>query len=116
MIQMHFSSKDDLIYPVIVCDHCGERITDATMANVLFGFPDFTALPPYRVPPLAFVHKQCSTTVERAYERSTSGSILWLDLYEFVGQLAYRVGLERSDARRLSERAPWTGTEGAVDE
>jgi hypothetical protein len=116
MIQMHFSSKEDLIYPVVVCDQCGERIVDATMAHVLLGFPDFAAPPPYRVPPLAFVHKQCSTTVERAYERTTSGSILWLDLYEFVGQLAYRVGLEQSDARRLSARTPWTGAEGAADE
>lgn len=38
------------------------------------------------------------------------------DLYEFISQLVYRVGLERSDARRLSEQAPWTATEGAADE
>ena len=118
MIQMHFSTKEDVIYPIVTCDQCGQRITDATMANVLYAPPDHSAPPPHRVTQLCFVHKACHDVFEHRHRISHGGGtfLFWIDLYEFLGQLVYRVGLAQSEARRLSGRAPWNGTEGAVDD
>jgi hypothetical protein len=56
MIQMHFSTKEDVIYPIVTCDQCRQRITDATMANVLYA-------------PLTTQHRH--PTVSRSYASST---------------------------------------------
>jgi len=102
MIPMHVRTKADVIYPLVTCDQCSQRITDATMANVRYASPDHAAAPPHRVTQRGFVHTAGHDVVAHRHR----------DLARW-GHVALR---ERHEACRLSGSAPWNGTEGARDD
>jgi hypothetical protein len=80
--------------PVVVCDHCGERIESACDGNNEWRQDD---------PTPRFIHKHCSN----AFEDSHGGRAAWLsgELRVFCIYLADNLNLDDKQARRLANLA-----------
>ena len=61
-IVYEYSNTEDLIYPVLLCDRCGERIMRAEDGTVLWFNPMFDGVGPWRTGTPIFRHKTCNDT------------------------------------------------------
>lgn len=87
----------DLMAPVIYCDYCGERITDAAQANVEY----LWAIKEQRTPYVKFLHRRCSTPFRLTHRDYPADGTLWLweRMTDWLDQLEYNLGIrnERPD-------------------
>jgi hypothetical protein len=76
--------------PVIFCDHCGERITDAATANIEY----LWATKEKRTPYLFFLHKACDKVWRQGRQDHPLDGVYWhwVDLAAFLDELAHNVG------------------------
>ncbi len=79
-IVYEYSNTEDRIYPVLLCDRCGQRITAVNDAHVAWPDPAFDGPGPWRTGPPVFVHKACDDT-----------RLNWDSLETFLAQLQYRL-------------------------
>ena len=107
MIRMALNYKKDRIKPVFVCDHCGEDIKDAHLANALYGDPGTTAI--------LHVHKGCDRAFRTERASRNEPTLAWTELSTFIVQLASSSGLRKAEATRLIQREMW-GSHGGEGE
>ncbi len=82
--------------PVIICDYCGERITDARDGN--YEWADVTGAPGQRMA-VYFLHKRCSAAHEAA-----RGIVLdSMELTVLLPYLAHNLDLDWDEASRHAE-------------
>lgn len=66
-LQIQFSQGNES--PVVVCDHCGNIVKNATDGNALW-LADHTQKPTRIVGNVAFTHKHCNQEFEREHQPS----------------------------------------------
>jgi hypothetical protein len=97
MISVIYSS--DRFIPVIICDQCGERITDAKMAAAVSKSRDVQEGEELKV---AHVHKgACQIAVE-----AQIGSTGWSEMMDHILHLCTNIGLSLEDLIRRRD-FPW---------
>jgi len=92
-VAFEFAHGKDEIYPILLCDQCGDLIDDSQVAHVLYLPPPLdamdTAQAAMRVTTVAFVHKPCG----RIYEADRpEHHFYWLPLEHFMMQQAFHLG------------------------
>jgi hypothetical protein len=107
-LAFEFSNKEDLIYPILLCDHCGKQITDARAANVLWDKPEFEGKGPWRTDGVYFVHKECDQPFRQSHD-----STYWNDLTLFPAQLCFHMGMEPAAKRIMNAEVRETKRQSA---
>lgn len=87
-LKFEFSNKEDLIYPILVCDYCGKQITDPRASNVLYEQPEFEGKGPWHSAAIHFTHKECDYAFRQNHDTN------WIDTVDFVAQLCYHLGMK----------------------
>lgn len=83
----------DVYAPLIFCDHCGERITEARQGQVLFIPPDLFAHPeiaqlfPDNKTQPHFVHIKCVRDFDKEHFMPDGGRMFWMPLNDFLVHL-----------------------------
>lgn len=100
-----YTYKDGLTIPVIVCDVCGERITDGAMAAAVSGELGIS----HEVDSLfdvIFVHKgKCHTRAENKVRSEKKGIdtdthiVGWTELRTFLSYLVHNTGFKLEDLK-----------------
>jgi hypothetical protein len=70
-LQIHY--HEGQFCPVVVCDHCGEVISNAREGNYQWQASLSSEVPPA---PIYFTHKHCC----RAFEAARGGRALWMSI------------------------------------
>lgn len=85
---------DDLFMPIVVCDQCGEEITEAAKANYQWLF---NADDPHRAARMYFTHKRCC----RAFEQRHGGRWCWCELQCLPIYLGTNLRIKQRAARQM---------------
>jgi hypothetical protein len=94
--------KSDGAYPVIVCDHCGKLITDATNGNTV-GRESMRSRSTEQFIPIYHTHKRCNRFfMNSRFPEPADGSWCWMshDLPHDLFMLLLNVKYNRVDAER----------------
>lgn len=92
-----YVDNEDVVAPIVVCDQCGERITEG-MNGAVVGSNGHEA---------RFVHKgACDTAFAAAHPEYGSG---WDELSDLPILLAWNIGLDLRDAQKRAEHLRRSG-------
>ncbi len=96
------SREGDVDRPIIVCDHCGEPITNAKDGNYQWLIKDVHGEDTTN-PPIVFTHKRCSRAFEMERGRPVGAWWAWGPLPSLPIYLMTNLGMGQKEEREARE-------------
>jgi len=95
-------------YPVIICDHCGETITDAEGGNTVWREPLKGGRSEGQLYTVQHTHKKCNWEfMNRRFPEPNDGTWNWMS-HELQDDLFMLLVNTRYDAKEAKRKMGWT--------